>query len=91
MAGFTYDLIRTSILPYTLTYAVVRIPKTAVLSVKSCAFSDHIHPEPYGLGAHLALSLALYIELLVPLSSTSPSTDESRAPPCGIYVSTPFF
>jgi hypothetical protein len=42
---------------------VVRIPKSAVLSVKSCSLSDSITPEPYGHEAHLALSLALYGEM----------------------------
>ncbi|KAN0088559.1 hypothetical protein V8E55_005616 [Tylopilus felleus] len=44
---------------------LVYIPKTAVLSVKSCFFSQHISSAPYGHGAHLALALALYGELLL--------------------------
>ncbi|KAH0836586.1 hypothetical protein J3R83DRAFT_8286 [Lanmaoa asiatica] len=48
---------------------LVYIPKTAVLSVKSCFFSQHISSVPYGHGAHLSLALALYGELLLgPLS-----------------------
>ena len=48
-----------------LGIAVVYIPKTAVLSVKSCFFSQHISSVPYGHGAHLSLALALYGELCV--------------------------
>ncbi|KAI9461470.1 hypothetical protein HD554DRAFT_1511990 [Boletus coccyginus] len=44
---------------------LVYIPKTAVLSVKSCFFSRHISSVPYGHGAHLSLALALYGELLL--------------------------
>jgi len=43
--------------------SVVLIPKSAVLSVKSCSLSDWITPVPYGHGAHLALSLAVYVEM----------------------------
>ncbi|KAF8449112.1 hypothetical protein L210DRAFT_3523911 [Boletus edulis BED1] len=44
---------------------LVYIPKTAVLSVKSCFFSQHISAVPCGHGAHLSLALALYGELLL--------------------------
>ncbi|EGO22114.1 hypothetical protein SERLADRAFT_440135 [Serpula lacrymans var. lacrymans S7.9] len=43
---------------------LVHIPKSAVLSVRSCSLSQLIAPIPYGNGAHLALALALYGELL---------------------------
>ncbi|KDQ61613.1 hypothetical protein JAAARDRAFT_171946 [Jaapia argillacea MUCL 33604] len=43
---------------------LVSIPKSAVLSVRSCTFARCITPVPYGHGAHLALALALYSELL---------------------------
>ncbi|KIL00769.1 hypothetical protein PAXRUDRAFT_821352 [Paxillus rubicundulus Ve08.2h10] len=46
--------------PCTLVY----IPKTAVLSVKSCSPSQGISSIPHGHGAPLSLSLALYCELL---------------------------
>ncbi|KAL4072916.1 hypothetical protein V8B97DRAFT_276735 [Scleroderma yunnanense] len=46
--------------PCTLVY----IPKTAVLSAKSCFFAPQITPIPYGHGAQLTLALALYGELL---------------------------
>ena len=49
----------------SLGFAVVYIPKTAVLSVKSCYFSQDISSVPYGHGAHLSLALALYGELCV--------------------------
>ncbi|KAJ3851944.1 hypothetical protein EV368DRAFT_83037 [Lentinula lateritia] len=42
---------------------LVRIPKTAVLSVKSCSASPFIESSPYGLEAQLALSLALLVEI----------------------------
>ncbi|KAJ3747324.1 hypothetical protein DFH05DRAFT_799461 [Lentinula detonsa] len=42
---------------------LVKIPKTAVLSVKSCSASQFIESSPYGLEAQLALSLALLIEI----------------------------
>jgi hypothetical protein len=56
------QLQKPSLIPLNI-FTVVSIPKTALLSVKSCSLSDHIPPEPYGQGANLALSLALYIEL----------------------------
>ncbi|RPD55360.1 SET domain-containing protein [Lentinus tigrinus ALCF2SS1-7] len=40
------------------------IPKRAVLSTRTCAFCEHISWVPYGHGAILALSLALYSEIL---------------------------
>jgi hypothetical protein len=42
---------------------VVTIPKSAVLSVRSCRLAKHIPFAPYGLEAQLALALALYGEL----------------------------
>ncbi|KAI0359962.1 SET domain-containing protein [Trametes cingulata] len=43
---------------------VAAIPKAAILSVRSCTLAEHIDWVPYGHGATLALSLALYSELL---------------------------
>ncbi|KAI0754931.1 SET domain-containing protein [Daedaleopsis nitida] len=40
------------------------IPKASILSVRSCALSRHIPWAPYGHDATLALSLALYSEIL---------------------------
>ncbi|PPQ67954.1 hypothetical protein CVT26_005834 [Gymnopilus dilepis] len=45
-------------------YTLVRIPKAAVLSVRSCSLSNYIPFSPYGVGAQLTLSLALYVEIL---------------------------
>ncbi|KZT27781.1 hypothetical protein NEOLEDRAFT_1130259 [Neolentinus lepideus HHB14362 ss-1] len=42
---------------------LVKVPKTAVLSVRTCSLSRHISPIPYGHGAHLSLALALHGEL----------------------------
>jgi hypothetical protein len=42
---------------------VVRIAKDSVLSTRSCSLADYIPPVPYGLGAQIALSLALYGEM----------------------------
>ena len=42
---------------------VVSIPKTALLSVRSCALAEHIPFAPVGHAAHLSLALALYTEL----------------------------
>jgi stringent starvation protein B len=47
---------------FNASFTVVRIPKTAVLSVKSCSVSEHIPFEIHGLGAQLGLSFALYSE-----------------------------
>ncbi|KAI0368652.1 SET domain-containing protein [Pilatotrama ljubarskyi] len=44
---------------------VASIPKSSILSVRSCALAEHIDWVPYGHGATLALSLALYSELLI--------------------------
>ncbi|KAG1746732.1 uncharacterized protein EDB91DRAFT_111339 [Suillus paluster] len=44
--------------------SLVRIPKTSILSTKSCFLSQGITSAPYGHGAHLALALALYGEIL---------------------------
>ncbi|KAI0775294.1 SET domain-containing protein [Trametes elegans] len=43
---------------------VASIPKTAILSARNCAAAQYIHWVPYGHGATLALSLALYSEIL---------------------------
>ncbi|KAG0709169.1 hypothetical protein DFH29DRAFT_886846 [Suillus ampliporus] len=44
---------------------LVLIPKTTILSTKSCFLSQDIGTSaPYGHGAHLALALALYGEIL---------------------------
>ncbi|EMD38232.1 hypothetical protein CERSUDRAFT_113385 [Gelatoporia subvermispora B] len=40
------------------------IPKSAILSVRSCSLAPNIPFAPYGHDAHLALSTALYAELL---------------------------
>lgn len=42
--------------------AVVHIPKSAVLSARSCALAAHIPPAPYGHAAHLALAAAVLTE-----------------------------
>ncbi|TFK82917.1 SET domain-containing protein [Polyporus arcularius HHB13444] len=44
--------------------AVAAIPKSAVLSVRTCTLSEQISWVPYGHGAVLAMSLALYSEIL---------------------------
>ncbi|KAG1785503.1 uncharacterized protein HD556DRAFT_1249754 [Suillus plorans] len=44
--------------------SLVRIPKAAILSTRSCFLSQDIISAPYGHGAHLALALALYGEIL---------------------------
>ncbi|KAH9850325.1 SET domain-containing protein [Lenzites betulinus] len=43
---------------------VVSIPKSAILSVRSCALAEQIRWEPYGHSANLALAFALYSEIL---------------------------
>ncbi|KAF9479094.1 SET domain-containing protein [Pholiota conissans] len=43
---------------------LVKIPKSAILSVRSCSLEAVIPEAPYGLGAQLSLSLALYAEIL---------------------------
>lgn len=53
----------TGNVPLPLITPVVTIPKTAVLSVRSCSFADVIPIIPYGHGARLGLSLAVYGEL----------------------------
>jgi hypothetical protein len=45
--------------------SVVVIPKSAVLSTRSCTFGDHIPHAPHGHEATLALALALYSEQCV--------------------------
>lgn len=49
--------------PVIYLLRVVRIPKHAVLSTKNCTLSPYIPASPYGPGAQLALSLALYTEM----------------------------
>ncbi|KIK48130.1 hypothetical protein CY34DRAFT_32995, partial [Suillus luteus UH-Slu-Lm8-n1] len=44
--------------------SLVRIPKHAILSTRSCFLSQDIPFAPYGHAAHLALALALYGEIL---------------------------
>ncbi|KAG1876606.1 hypothetical protein DFJ58DRAFT_649721 [Suillus subalutaceus] len=44
--------------------SLVRIPKAAILSTRSCFLSQDITFAPYGHAAHLALALALYGEIL---------------------------
>ncbi|GBE89776.1 hypothetical protein BKA93DRAFT_405485 [Sparassis latifolia] len=51
----------TEILPLS---TLVTIPKSALLSCKSCSRASLIPFVPYGHGAHLALALAVYSELL---------------------------
>lgn len=48
---------------HTHLWPVVTIPKTAVLSVRSCTITEMIPHAPVGHGAHLALSLAVYSEM----------------------------
>ncbi|OCH92088.1 SET domain-containing protein [Obba rivulosa] len=43
---------------------IVFIPKSAILSARSCSLAPHIPFAPYGHDAHLALSVAVYAELL---------------------------
>lgn len=50
--------------------SVVVIPKSAVLSTRSCTLADHIPHAPYGHDATLTLSLALYSEQCVLLRET---------------------
>src|SRR6267154_5961973 len=45
--------------------SVVVIPKSAVLSTRSCTLADHIPHAPYGHDATLTLALALYSEQYV--------------------------
>lgn len=45
--------------------SVVVIPKSAVLSTRSCTLADHIPHAPYGHDATLTLALALYSEQCV--------------------------
>jgi hypothetical protein len=50
---------------FELDRSVVKIPKTAVISVRSCSLAGAIPEAPYGLPAQLSLSLALYVEMYV--------------------------
>lgn len=45
--------------------SVVVIPKSAVLSTRSCTLADHIPHAPYGHDATLTLALTLYSEQCV--------------------------
>jgi len=58
-------VIDLSILTMFISDIVVRIPKTSILSTKSCFLSQDITTAPYGHTAHLALALALYAEMYV--------------------------
>ncbi|PCH39517.1 SET domain-containing protein [Wolfiporia cocos MD-104 SS10] len=49
--------------PIASCTTLATIPKSALLSVRSCSVSEHIPFVPYGHGAHLALSFALHAEL----------------------------
>lgn len=44
---------------------VVTIPKSCILSIKSCALSDFITPVIYGREAQLGLAIGVYGELFV--------------------------
>ncbi|TFY72295.1 hypothetical protein EVG20_g706 [Dentipellis fragilis] len=50
--------------PIPCPSSLVTIPKSAVLSAKSCFLSALINHVPYGIGAHLALAFAVHSELL---------------------------
>ncbi|OBZ71035.1 N-lysine methyltransferase SETD6 [Grifola frondosa] len=53
--------------PILPSSTLVSIPKTAILSVRSCSIAERIPFVPYGHGATLALSLGLYYEILQPV------------------------
>ncbi|KAJ3880005.1 hypothetical protein F5051DRAFT_483120 [Lentinula edodes] len=59
-AGLT---VYSSATPIEPLQTLVKIPRTAVLSAKSCSASQFIESSPYGLEAQLALSLALLVEI----------------------------
>jgi hypothetical protein len=42
---------------------VARIPKEAVLSIRTCSLAKYIPVVSYGIGAQLSLTLALYVEM----------------------------
>jgi hypothetical protein len=44
---------------------VVRIPKTSIISVRTCSLAGVVPFNPYGVGAQLSCSLALYVEMCV--------------------------
>lgn len=44
---------------------MVTIPKSCILSIKSCALSDFITPVTYGREAQLGLAIGVYGELFV--------------------------
>ena len=50
------------LIPFCLP-TVVSIPKSTVLSVKTCALAEHVPQVTYGRDAQLGLALALYGEL----------------------------
>lgn len=58
-------VLNNSTTPIDSHTTLVTIPKTAVLSARSCALADAIPTVLYGHGARLALSLALYGEMLL--------------------------
>lgn len=51
--------------PIMSDQSLVVIPKSAVLSARSCTLADHIPHAPYGHDATLTLALALYSEQLL--------------------------
>ncbi|KAI0272662.1 hypothetical protein BC834DRAFT_857817 [Gloeopeniophorella convolvens] len=55
--------------PIVPAQSLVVIPKSAVLSPRTCALAAHIPPAPYGHDATLALALALYSEQLLGAAS----------------------
>lgn len=50
-------------MPSLLRMTVVKIPKSAVLSVKSSSMAHLLPQHHVGVGAQLSLALALYIEM----------------------------
>ncbi|KAI0635839.1 SET domain-containing protein [Trametes polyzona] len=57
-------VVSTSDEPILHPQTVASIPKPSILSVRSCSLSEQIQGIPYGHGAVLSLSLALYSEIL---------------------------
>ncbi|KAH9975875.1 hypothetical protein BGW80DRAFT_67865 [Lactifluus volemus] len=57
--------VRSANRPISPKQSLVVIPKSAVLSTRSCALANHIPHAPYGQDATLALALALYSEQLL--------------------------
>ncbi|KAI0649219.1 SET domain-containing protein [Trametes meyenii] len=58
------SVVSNSSKPILHPQTVASIPKSAILSVRSCALAEHIQPVHYGHGATLSLTLALYSEIL---------------------------